>query len=74
MKLAVATWAPGSPVVWLELGGPDGRTVDVDCDEGTTRKLVAPACAGVGAAINDATRILGGALGVAVIGSIYASR
>jgi hypothetical protein len=29
--------------------------------------------AGVGSAINDATRILGGTLGVAVIGSIYAS-
>ena len=34
---------------------------------------VAPAKAGVGSAINDATRILGGTLGVAVIGSIYAS-
>ena len=29
--------------------------------------------AGVGSAINDATRILGGTLGVAVIGSLYAS-
>ncbi|HEX8855382.1 MAG TPA: MFS transporter [Thermoleophilaceae bacterium] len=29
--------------------------------------------AGVGSAINDATRILGGTLGVAVIGSVYAS-
>jgi hypothetical protein len=29
--------------------------------------------AGVGSAINDATRILGGTLGVAVVGSIYAS-
>jgi EmrB/QacA subfamily drug resistance transporter len=29
--------------------------------------------AGVGSAVNDATRILGGTLGVAVIGSIYAS-
>ena len=29
--------------------------------------------AGVGSAVNDATRELGGALGVAVIGSIYAS-
>jgi EmrB/QacA subfamily drug resistance transporter len=29
--------------------------------------------AGVGSAVNDATRLLGGALGVAVIGSVYAS-
>jgi EmrB/QacA subfamily drug resistance transporter len=29
--------------------------------------------AGVGSAVNDATRLLGGALGVAVMGSIYAS-
>jgi hypothetical protein len=29
--------------------------------------------AGVGSAINDATRILGGTIGVAVIGSVYAS-
>jgi EmrB/QacA subfamily drug resistance transporter len=29
--------------------------------------------AGVGSAVNDATRILGGTLGVAVIGSVYAS-
>ena len=34
---------------------------------------VPAAKAGVGSAINDATRILGGTLGVAVIGSIYAS-
>ena len=29
--------------------------------------------AGVGSAVNDSTRLIGGALGVAVIGSIYAS-
>jgi EmrB/QacA subfamily drug resistance transporter len=34
---------------------------------------VPKAKAGVGSAINDATRILGGTLGVAVIGSVYAS-
>jgi predicted MFS family arabinose efflux permease len=34
---------------------------------------VSQAKAGVGSAVNDATRILGGTLGVAVIGSIYAS-
>jgi hypothetical protein len=34
---------------------------------------VPAAKAGVGSAINDATRILGGTLGVAIIGSIYAS-
>jgi EmrB/QacA subfamily drug resistance transporter len=34
---------------------------------------VSAAKAGVGSAVNDATRILGGTLGVAVIGSIYAS-
>ena len=35
--------------------------------------VVAPAKAGVGSAVNDATRLLGGTLGVAVIGSVYAS-
>src|SRR5919205_1603816 len=35
--------------------------------------VVPKAKAGVGSAINDATRLLGGTLGVAVIGSIYAS-
>jgi EmrB/QacA subfamily drug resistance transporter len=34
---------------------------------------VPEAKAGVGSAVNDATRILGGTLGVAVVGSIYAS-
>lgn len=34
---------------------------------------VSKAKAGVGSAVNDATRLLGGTLGVAVIGSIYAS-
>jgi hypothetical protein len=34
---------------------------------------VPAAKAGIGSAVNDATRILGGTLGVAVIGSIYAS-
>src|ERR1700749_5127623 len=35
--------------------------------------VVPKAKAGVGAAINDATRLLGGTLGVAVMGSVYAS-
>ena len=35
--------------------------------------VVPKAKAGVGSAVNDATRLLGGTLGVAVIGSIYAS-
>jgi EmrB/QacA subfamily drug resistance transporter len=34
---------------------------------------VSRAQAGVGSAVNDATRLLGGTLGVAVIGSVYAS-
>src|SRR6201992_4074760 len=34
---------------------------------------VAPGQAGVGSAINDSTRLLGGTLGVAVIGSVYAT-
>jgi EmrB/QacA subfamily drug resistance transporter len=34
---------------------------------------VSAAKAGVGSAVNDATRIMGGTLGVAVIGSVYAS-
>jgi EmrB/QacA subfamily drug resistance transporter len=34
---------------------------------------VSVAKAGIGSAVNDATRLLGGTLGVAVIGSIYAS-
>lgn len=35
--------------------------------------VVPGAKAGVGSAVNDATRLLGGTLGVAVIGSVYAS-
>jgi len=35
--------------------------------------VVRPEQAGVGSAVNDATRELGGTLGVAVIGSVYAS-
>jgi hypothetical protein len=35
--------------------------------------VVPPDRAGVGSAVNDATRELGGALGVAVIGSVFAS-
>jgi EmrB/QacA subfamily drug resistance transporter len=35
--------------------------------------VVPAARAGVGSAVNDATRLLGGTLGVAVIGSVYAS-
>jgi hypothetical protein len=35
--------------------------------------VVPKAKAGVGSAVNDATRLLGGALGVAVIGSVFAS-
>ncbi len=35
--------------------------------------VVPPAKAGVGSAANDATRLMGGTLGVAVIGSVYAS-
>jgi EmrB/QacA subfamily drug resistance transporter len=35
--------------------------------------VVPQAKAGVGSAVNDATRLLGGTLGVAVIGSVYAS-
>ena len=35
--------------------------------------VLPPARAGVGSAVNDATRELGGTLGVAVVGSIFAS-
>ncbi len=35
--------------------------------------VVPTAKAGVGSAVNDATRLLGGTLGVAIIGSVYAS-
>jgi EmrB/QacA subfamily drug resistance transporter len=35
--------------------------------------VVPKAKAGIGSAVNDATRLLGGTLGVAVIGSVYAS-
>ena len=35
--------------------------------------VVPSAKAGIGSAVNDATRLLGGTLGVAVIGSVYAS-
>ena len=36
--------------------------------------MLPPARAGVGSAVNDATRELGGTLGVAVVGSIFSSR
>ena len=35
--------------------------------------VLPPARAGVGSAVNDATRELGGTLGVAVVGSIFSS-
>jgi hypothetical protein len=35
--------------------------------------VLSPAKAGVGSAVNDATREAGGTLGVAIIGSVYAS-
>src|SRR5206468_10900393 len=35
--------------------------------------VVPRARAGVGSAVNDATRLLGGTLGVAIIGSVFAS-
>lgn len=35
--------------------------------------VVRPDQAGVGSAVNDATRMVGGTLGVAIIGSVYAS-
>lgn len=35
--------------------------------------VVEPDQAGIGSAVNDATRLLGGTLGVAVLGSVYAS-
>jgi EmrB/QacA subfamily drug resistance transporter len=58
-----------------------GQMVLIGCGIGLTSApatesimgAVPKAKAGVGSAINDATRILGGTLGVAVIGSIYAS-
>lgn len=37
-------------------------------------QVLPPARAGVGSAVNDATRELGGTLGVAVVGSVFASR
>lgn len=35
--------------------------------------VVHPAQAGIGSAVNDATRLVGGTLGVAIVGSVYAS-
>ena len=35
--------------------------------------MLPPARAGVGSAVNDATRELGGTLGVAVVGSVFTS-
>ena len=35
--------------------------------------VVRPDQAGVGSAVNDATRLIGGTLGVAILGSVYAS-
>jgi hypothetical protein len=57
---------------------PDGRVrlgygLDLRSCHGVHLGAVAADEAGLGSAVNDSTRLLGGTLGVAVIGSIYAS-
>src|SRR6185369_12904630 len=54
------------------LGGSSVGLVSAPATE-AIMGVVPKAKAGVGSAVNDATRLLGSALGVAVIGSVYAS-
>jgi EmrB/QacA subfamily drug resistance transporter len=56
----------------MVLGGTSVGLVSAPATEAILG-VVPKAKAGVGSAVNDATRLLGSALGVAVIGSIYAS-
>jgi hypothetical protein len=54
------------------LGGSSVGLVSAPATE-AIMGVVPKAKAGVGSAVNDATRVLGSTLGVAVIGSVYAS-
>jgi hypothetical protein len=56
----------------MVLGGSSVGLVSAPATE-AIMGVVPKAKAGVGSAVNDATRLLGSALGVAVIGSVYAS-
>jgi EmrB/QacA subfamily drug resistance transporter len=56
----------------MVLGGSSVGLVSAPATE-AIMGVVPPAKAGVGSAVNDATRLLGSALGVAVIGSVYSS-
>jgi EmrB/QacA subfamily drug resistance transporter len=56
----------------MVLGGSGMGLVSAPATE-AIMGVVPKAKAGVGSAVNDATRLLGGTLGVAVIGSVYAS-
>jgi EmrB/QacA subfamily drug resistance transporter len=56
----------------MVLGGTSVGLVSAPATEAILG-VVPKAKAGVGSAVNDATRLLGSALGVAVIGSVYAS-
>ena len=50
-----------------------GHRAHVGAGDGVDHGRRRPGKAGIGSAVNDATRLLGGTLGVAVIGSVYAS-
>src|SRR4029079_10136496 len=56
----------------MRLGGSGVGLVSAPATE-AIRGVVPTAKAGIGSAVNDATRLLGSTLGVAVIGSVYAS-
>jgi hypothetical protein len=56
----------------MVLGGSSVGLVSAPATE-AIMGVVPTAKAGVGSAVNDATRLLGSTLGVAVIGSVYAS-
>src|SRR5262249_56156261 len=56
----------------MVLGGSGVGLVSAPATE-AIMGVVPTAKAGVGSAVNDATRLLGSTLGVAIIGSVYAS-
>ncbi len=70
--IEVATSYPATIVPQMILMGLGLGLVSTTATE-SILQVLPPARAGVGSAVNDATRELGGTLGVAVIGSLFAS-
>ncbi|HEX4467717.1 MAG TPA: MFS transporter, partial [Solirubrobacteraceae bacterium] len=70
-QAGTATPYPVIVVQMLMMGGGLGLTTAPATE--SILSVLSPAKAGVGSAVNDATREAGGTLGVAIIGSVYAS-